>query len=66
MSDIPAVTDASKHLSRALAAEGFRFIGPTTVYALMQSVGMVNDHLVTCHRHAPCARFQRNFKVPRM
>jgi DNA-3-methyladenine glycosylase I len=66
MSDIPAVTEASKRLSKALAAEGFRFIGPTTVYALMQSVGMVNDHLVSCHRHAPCVRLQRGFKVPRM
>jgi DNA-3-methyladenine glycosylase I len=59
MSDIPAETDLSRRISKALKAEGFRFVGPTTVYAFMQSVGMVNDHLVGCHRHAPCARLQR-------
>lgn len=57
--DIPAQTDISKRISKALKAEGFRFVGPTTVYAFMQSVGMVNDHLVSCHRHAPCAKLQR-------
>jgi DNA-3-methyladenine glycosylase I len=59
MSDIPAETDLSKRISKALKAEGFRFVGPTTVYAFMQSAGMVNDHLVGCHRHAPCAKLQR-------
>ncbi len=59
MSDIPAQTELSKHISKALKAEGFRFVGPTTVYAFMQSAGMVNDHLVSCHRHAPCAKLQR-------
>jgi DNA-3-methyladenine glycosylase I len=43
---------------------GFRFVGPTTVYAFMQAVGMVNDHLVSCHRHAACAALQRRFKPP--
>ena len=56
---IPAETDLSRRMSKALKAEGFRFVGPTTLYAFMQSVGMVNDHLVDCHRHAPCARLQR-------
>ncbi len=59
MSDIPAQTDVSRRISKALKAEGFRFVGPTTVYAFMQSAGMVNDHLVGCHRHAPCAKLQR-------
>jgi DNA-3-methyladenine glycosylase I len=59
MSDIPAQTDLSRRISKALKAEGFRFVGPTTVYAFMQSAGMVNDHLVGCHRHAPCAKLQR-------
>jgi DNA-3-methyladenine glycosylase I len=59
MDDIPTETDVSRRISKALKAEGFRFVGPTTVYAFMQSVGMVNDHLVGCHRHAPCARLQR-------
>ena len=59
MSDIPPETDLSRCISKALKSEGFRFIGPTTVYAFMQSTGMVNDHLVGCHRHAPCAQLQR-------
>jgi DNA-3-methyladenine glycosylase I len=58
MADIPAQTELSKRISKALKAEGFRFVGPTTVYAFMQSVGMVNDHLVDCHRYAPCAKLQ--------
>lgn len=57
--DIPAQTDLSKRISKALKAEGFRFVGPTTVYAFMQAAGMVNDHVVSCHRHAPCAELQR-------
>ena len=42
-------------ISKELAARGFKFVGPTIVYAFMQAVGMVNDHLVTCHRHETCA-----------
>ena len=56
--DVPAQTDASRRVSKALKAAGFRFVGPTTVYAFMQSSGMVNDHLAGCHRHAPCAELQ--------
>ena len=62
--EIPAETDLSKRISKALKAEGFRFVGPTTVYAFMQGVGMVNDHLVRCHRYDPCSALQRAFKVP--
>jgi len=58
MSDIPAETETSKRISKALKAEGFRFVGPTTVYAFMQSAGMVNDHLLSCHRYGPCAKLQ--------
>jgi len=61
---VPAETPGSKAISKALKAEGFRFVGPTTVYAFMQSTGMVNDHLVTCHRHEACAELQRRFKAP--
>ena len=43
---VPAETPISKAISKALKAEGFRFVGPTTIYAFMQSTGMVNDHLV--------------------
>jgi DNA-3-methyladenine glycosylase I len=62
-SEVPPDTDISKRLSKALKAEGFRFVGPTTVYAFMQSTGMVNDHLVSCHRHGPCAALQRSFRL---
>jgi DNA-3-methyladenine glycosylase I len=63
---VPAATPTSKAISKALKAEGFRFVGPTTVYAFMQATGMVNDHLMSCHRYRPCADLQRRFKVPGM
>jgi DNA-3-methyladenine glycosylase I len=56
---IPAATDLSTAISKHLAGRGFRFVGPTIIYAFMQAVGMVNDHLVTCHRHAACARLAK-------
>jgi DNA-3-methyladenine glycosylase I len=49
---LPAQTDESLALSKALAARGFRFVGPTICYAFMQAAGLVNDHVVTCPRHA--------------
>ena len=52
---VPAETALSRRISKELAGRGFKFVGPTIVYAFMQAVGMVNDHLVTCHRHAACA-----------
>ncbi|MBA4173195.1 MAG: DNA-3-methyladenine glycosylase I [Hyphomicrobium sp.] len=61
--DMPSETPLSKQISKALKAEGFRFVGPTTVYAFLQSSGFVNDHLVTCHRHAPCAKLMRGFRL---
>ena len=48
---VPAETAISKAMSKELASRGFKFVGPTIVYAFMQATGMVNDHLVTCHRH---------------
>lgn len=62
--DAPSQNDVSKQLSKALKSEGFRFVGPTTLYAFMQSSGMVNDHLISCPRHAPCAKLQKSLKVP--
>jgi len=50
MADVPAQTPASVALSKALKKEGFRFCGPTIVYAVMQACGLVNDHLVGCPR----------------
>lgn len=52
LADVPAVTAASDALSKALRGAGFRFVGSTTMYALMQSAGMVDDHLAGCHRAA--------------
>jgi DNA-3-methyladenine glycosylase I len=51
MGDIPAETDESRAMSKALKTRGFRFVGPTICYAFMQAVGMVNDHEVTCFRY---------------
>lgn len=48
--DVPAITPAAEALSKALRARGFRFVGPTTMYALMQSAGLVNDHVHGCFR----------------
>jgi DNA-3-methyladenine glycosylase I len=48
--EIPAETEASRAMSRALKARGFRFVGPTICYAFMQATGMVDDHLVDCFR----------------
>lgn len=51
MEEVPASTERSESMARALGKRGFRFLGPTTCYAFMQAVGMVDDHLVTCFRH---------------
>ncbi len=56
MSEVPAQTDLSVAISRDLKKNGFKFCGPTIVYAFMQAVGMVNDHLVDCPRHGEVAR----------
>ena len=63
--DVPAQTELSKRISKALKAEGFRFVGPTTMYAFMQASGMVNDHMVTCHRHEACSILMKKFKLPK-
>ena len=55
---VPAVTKESEAMSKALRAEGFRFVGPTIVYAFMQAVGMVNDHTIDCFRHRECGGHQ--------
>lgn len=54
--DVPAETKLSKDISKALKSRGFKFCGPTIVYAFMQATGMVNDHLVGCPRHAAVAK----------
>lgn len=58
--DIPAATDESKAMSKALKKRGFKFCGPTIVYAFMQAVGMVNDHTTSCFRHAECQKLAKS------
>ena len=55
LSQVPAQTRQSKLMSAALKQAGFKFIGPTVCYSLMQSAGLVNDHLTSCYRHAELA-----------
>jgi DNA-3-methyladenine glycosylase I len=57
---VPAESAISQKMSKELASRGFKFCGPTIVYAFMQAVGMVNDHLVSCHRHAACAKLAKS------
>jgi DNA-3-methyladenine glycosylase I len=56
---VPAETELSKKISKDLSALGFKFVGPTIVYAFMQAVGMVNDHLVKCHCHESVQKIRR-------
>lgn len=53
---VPATTKQSEAMSRDLKQRGFRFVGPTICYAYMQAIGMVNDHITTCFRHAQVAK----------
>jgi DNA-3-methyladenine glycosylase I len=56
---VPAETAISRAMSKELSARGFKFVGPTIVYAFMQATGMVNDHLVDCYRHEHLAENNR-------
>jgi len=56
---VPAETGISRKMSKELIGRGFKFVGPTIVYAFMQAVGMVNDHLVSCHRHAAVTKLAK-------
>jgi DNA-3-methyladenine glycosylase I len=51
LSDLPASTEISENMSKDLKKRGFNFVGPTICYALMQAIGMVNDHTVGCFRY---------------
>jgi DNA-3-methyladenine glycosylase I len=59
LADVPATTPLAQRLSRDLRARGFAFVGPTIVYAFMQAVGLVDDHVVSCFRCKPSARRRR-------
>lgn len=59
MKQVPAKTAMSEGLAKELKQRGFNFCGPVIVYAFAQAVGMVNDHMVTCHRHAECQKLAK-------
>jgi DNA-3-methyladenine glycosylase I len=61
---VPAETDMSRKMSKELIGRGFKFVGPTIVYAFMQAVGMVNDHLTTCFCHAECSKLALSSSPP--
>jgi len=58
VAQVPTRTPEAEAMSRNLRTRGFRFVGPTICYALMQAVGMVNDHLVSCFRHTEISRLR--------
>ena len=62
---LPAITPESTALSKELKARGWRFVGPTTMYALMQAMGLVNDHLPGCAVRSRVMAARKAFKVPR-
>jgi DNA-3-methyladenine glycosylase I len=62
LKEIPPRSDISDAFSKDLRTRGFTFVGSTIVYAHMQAVGMVNDHVVTCHRHKAVARLGKSFR----
>jgi DNA-3-methyladenine glycosylase I len=65
LGDVPSKTEESTALSKALTRLGFRFVGPTTAYAAMQSLGVVNDHLRGCHVRAACENERRALDLTR-
>jgi len=58
LKEVPVRTPVSDALSKDLLKRGFKFVGTTIIYAFMQAAGMVNDHMVTCPRHAVCAKMK--------
>ncbi|MFX0542736.1 DNA-3-methyladenine glycosylase I [Roseovarius sp. S4756] len=58
--DVPTQTALSAEISKELKRRGFKFCGPTIVYAFMEACGLVNDHLITCHRHTPVAAMAKS------
>lgn len=57
--DVPATSAASDALSKDLKSRGFKFVGSTIIYAHMQAIGLINDHLVDCYRYRECGKQQR-------
>ncbi|MEN7343124.1 MAG: DNA-3-methyladenine glycosylase I [Pseudomonadota bacterium] len=61
--DCPATSELSDTFSKDLRQRGFKFVGSTTMYAFLQAVGVINDHLITCHRHAVCTALGETLHV---
>ncbi|MPS31237.1 MULTISPECIES: DNA-3-methyladenine glycosylase I [Salinivibrio] len=61
--DVATATDESRAMSRFLKKRGFKFVGETICYSLMQALGMVNDHVVTCPRYQPCCELADSVKA---
>lgn len=59
MKDVPALTPLAEKISKDMKKRGFRFVGPTIVYAFMQACGLVNDHMIDCHRHEAVKKLAR-------
>jgi len=59
MKDVPAMTPLAEEISKDMKKRGFRFVGPTIVYAFMQACGLVNDHMIDCHRHEAVKKLAR-------
>ena len=64
MGDLPSSTPESAALAKELKTFGYRFVGPTTAYAAMQAMGVVNDHLVGCAARGPCTRARKDLVIP--
>ena len=62
MAEVPPETPISREMSKALKAEGFKFCGPTIVYAFAQACGLVNDHMIGCRQHKECAAEAKRVK----
>ena len=60
MGDVPTKTALAEKISKDLKARGLKFVGPTIVYAFMQACGLVNDHMVDCHRHEAVKKLARH------
>jgi DNA-3-methyladenine glycosylase I len=59
MKDVPAMTPLAEKISKDMKKRGFRFVGPTIVYAFMQACGLVNDHMIDCHCHEAVKKLTR-------
>jgi DNA-3-methyladenine glycosylase I len=57
--DVPTMTPLAEKISKDMKKRGFRFVGPTIVYAFMQACGLVNDHMIDCHRHEAVKKLAR-------